>query len=178
MARLDTTGRWGRTAQVGAVSYTMELPRGIYPELQYVYDLELPEVGPGTCDASPPSSARALTSARAALNPPAGVGTDIHPDAAGRGGGRLLSVDGGGGLSALLSGVRTTTCAPHPSCPWQRCERARPQTIEHMQRREFKPNCALVLIDFFVRWGLLDPATEPDFVALVQGCHATHPFAR
>ena len=34
--------------QVGAVSYTIELPRGIYPETQYVFDLELPEVRSGS----------------------------------------------------------------------------------------------------------------------------------
>jgi hypothetical protein len=52
------------------------------------------------------------------------------------------------------------------------------ETLTQIQRDAFKPNCALVLVDFFLRWGLLDPATEQDYVALAQGCHTPHPFAR
>ncbi len=33
----------------------------------------------------------------------------------------------------------------------------------------FKFNVPLVLIDFFIRHGLLSPDTEPDYVALVRG---------
>ncbi|MCU7809626.1 MAG: DUF4743 domain-containing protein, partial [Candidatus Thiodiazotropha sp. (ex Notomyrtea botanica)] len=35
---------------------------------------------------------------------------------------------------------------------------------------EFKLNCNLVLIDFFIRHGILDPET-PDYLDLVQGLH-------
>jgi len=35
---------------------------------------------------------------------------------------------------------------------------------------EFKPNCALVAIDFLVRHGWLDPG-EPDYLELVNGLH-------
>ena len=38
---------------------------------------------------------------------------------------------------------------------------------------EFKPNCAVVLIDFFVRRGLLGPEDEPDYAAIVSGLRAT-----
>lgn len=30
-------------------------------------------------------------------------------------------------------------------------------------RGEFKPNCALVMVDFFVRWGVLDEENEKDY---------------
>jgi hypothetical protein len=33
---------------------------------------------------------------------------------------------------------------------------------------EFKPNCALVAIDFLVRHGYIDPG-EPDYLAIVAG---------
>ncbi|MGE0153436.1 MAG: DUF4743 domain-containing protein [Reyranellaceae bacterium] len=36
---------------------------------------------------------------------------------------------------------------------------------------DFKFNCNLVLIDFFIRHGLLDPA-DPDYVAVAAGLHA------
>lgn len=48
--------------------------------------------------------------------------------------------------------------------------------MERIRRGEFKPNCALVLVDFFIRWGIVNPETEPDYVALVQACHTAHPF--
>ena len=34
---------------------------------------------------------------------------------------------------------------------------------------EFKFNCSLALIDFFIRHGLLRPDSEPDYAALVDG---------
>ena len=37
---------------------------------------------------------------------------------------------------------------------------------------EFKFNCNLVVIDFLIRHGLLDPDTEPDYSALVHGLRA------
>jgi len=49
--------------------------------------------------------------------------------------------------------------------------------MAHMRAGAFKPNCGLVLIDFFLRHGLITADTEPDYVELVQGCHARHPFA-
>ena len=52
-----------------------------------------------------------------------------------------------------------------------------PQTLAQLRQRAFKPNCALVLVDFFIRRGIVRPETEPDYVALLQGCHAAHPFA-
>jgi hypothetical protein len=40
------------------------------------------------------------------------------------------------------------------------------ETVE--RTREFKFNCNLVLIDFFVRHGLIGPE-HPDYLAIVEG---------
>ncbi|KAK6073060.1 NUDIX domain-containing protein [Seiridium cupressi] len=47
---------------------------------------------------------------------------------------------------------------------------------EAMARGEFKPNCALVLLDFFIRRGILTKENEPDFDELVRGMHRKTPF--
>lgn len=36
---------------------------------------------------------------------------------------------------------------------------------------EFKPNCAMVLIDFFIRHGILTPENEPDFLEITARLH-------
>jgi len=46
--------------------------------------------------------------------------------------------------------------------------------IEDVSRRvrdgfDFKFNCNLVVIDFLIRHGVLDPDTEPDYAALCEG---------
>lgn len=41
---------------------------------------------------------------------------------------------------------------------------------------EFKPNCALVLIDFFIRHGILTAENEPDYVEIVSRIHRKLPF--
>lgn len=40
-----------------------------------------------------------------------------------------------------------------------------------LARGEFKPNCAFVLIDFFVRHGILTAETEPDYHEIVTRLH-------
>ncbi|XP_057312727.1 uncharacterized protein LOC130654201 isoform X2 [Hydractinia symbiolongicarpus] len=35
---------------------------------------------------------------------------------------------------------------------------------------EFKPNCALVLLDFFIRHGAIDPDKEPNYMEFAQSC--------
>ena len=42
---------------------------------------------------------------------------------------------------------------------------------EAIGRGEFKPNCALVLLDFFVRHGLVDGESEEDYVEIVSRLH-------
>lgn len=41
---------------------------------------------------------------------------------------------------------------------------------------EFKPNSALVLLDFFIRHGFVDPDTEPNYVSFTQGCRQKLPY--
>ncbi|GAM90124.1 hypothetical protein ANO11243_081640 [Dothideomycetidae sp. 11243] len=47
---------------------------------------------------------------------------------------------------------------------------------EAMRDGQFKPNCALVLIDFFVRHGLLTPENEKDYVEIVSRLHRVLEF--
>ncbi len=41
----------------------------------------------------------------------------------------------------------------------------------HMAKGEFKPNCALVLLDFFIRRGILTKENEPDFEEIKRRLH-------
>lgn len=43
-------------------------------------------------------------------------------------------------------------------------------------RGQFKPNCALVLLDFFVRHGILTAENEPDYREIVSRMHRRLPF--
>ncbi|PSN61834.1 thiamine pyrophosphokinase [Corynespora cassiicola Philippines] len=45
------------------------------------------------------------------------------------------------------------------------------QVKEAMARGEFKPNCALVVLDFFVRHGILTSENEKDFIEIVSRLH-------
>lgn len=40
-----------------------------------------------------------------------------------------------------------------------------------MARGEFKPNCALVMLDFFIRHGVLTSENEKDYIEIVSRCH-------
>jgi 8-oxo-dGTP pyrophosphatase MutT (NUDIX family) len=42
---------------------------------------------------------------------------------------------------------------------------------EAMALGRFKPNCAHLLVDFFVRHGILTPENEPDYIEIVSRCH-------
>jgi 8-oxo-dGTP pyrophosphatase MutT (NUDIX family) len=46
-----------------------------------------------------------------------------------------------------------------------------PQIQAALSRGEFKPNCALVFLDFFVRKGILTKENEPDFDEIVRRMH-------
>lgn len=46
-----------------------------------------------------------------------------------------------------------------------------PEVQAALARGEFKPNCANIMIDFFVRHGLLTPENEPDFLPIVARLH-------
>ncbi|KAH8890146.1 putative thiamine pyrophosphokinase [Thozetella sp. PMI_491] len=45
-----------------------------------------------------------------------------------------------------------------------------------MLRGEFKPSCATVMVDFFVRHNLITPENEPDYVDIVMRLHRKLPF--
>lgn len=47
---------------------------------------------------------------------------------------------------------------------------------EDMALGLFKPNCAVVLLDFFIRHGILTRDNEPDFDEIVRRVHRTLPF--
>ncbi len=45
-----------------------------------------------------------------------------------------------------------------------------------MRGGQFKPSCATVMVDFFVRHGLITPENEPDYVEIVSRLHRKLPF--
>lgn len=45
------------------------------------------------------------------------------------------------------------------------------ETKQALANGEFKPNCAMVLIDFFVRHGIITPENEPDFLEITARLH-------
>jgi 8-oxo-dGTP pyrophosphatase MutT (NUDIX family) len=47
---------------------------------------------------------------------------------------------------------------------------------ESMKNAEFKPSCATVMIDFFVRHGLITAENEKDYVEIVSRLHRKLPF--
>ncbi|CAG7941540.1 unnamed protein product [Penicillium salamii] len=60
-----------------------------------------------------------------------------------------------------------------------------PEIREALANGEFKPNCATIMIDFFIRHGILTAENEPDFLSIIAGLHrrleyptASHFFKR
>lgn len=45
-----------------------------------------------------------------------------------------------------------------------------------MAEGQFKPNCAMVLLDFFVRHAILTPDNEADYAEIVSRLHRKLPF--
>jgi hypothetical protein len=92
----------------GAVSYFSELPRGLSPEIQFVFDLQLPH--------------------------------DFVPKA----------MDGEVGAFYHL-------------------------TVEEVMKKivtpEYKPNCAMVLLDFFMRKGIISPDNQKKYLEILVGMH-------
>lgn len=46
-----------------------------------------------------------------------------------------------------------------------------------LRMSEFKPNCALVIIDFLIRHGQVTPENEPNYLEIVSRLHRKMPFA-
>lgn len=97
---------------VGAVSYCYEDERGIFPEVEFVYDLEVP----------------------ANFEPSIGDGE-----------------------------VEEFFCWPIN------------KVKERIASGEFKPNCAIIILDFLIRHGVIKPDKEPNFVNFVTGIHKSLP---
>ncbi|KKK13329.1 hypothetical protein ARAM_001996 [Aspergillus rambellii] len=45
------------------------------------------------------------------------------------------------------------------------------ETKKALANGEFKPNCAVVLIDFFIRHGIITPENEKDFLEIITKIH-------
>ncbi|KAJ5980585.1 thiamine pyrophosphokinase-related protein [Penicillium waksmanii] len=45
------------------------------------------------------------------------------------------------------------------------------ETQDALSRGEFKPNCAIILVDFFIRHGILTAENEPDYLDIVARLH-------
>jgi len=101
----------------GMISYYSELPRGLSPEIQFVFDLELPhDFAPKAVDGE--------------------VGAFYH-----------LTVEEVGAFYHLTV----------------------EEVMQKMLTPEYKPNCALVLLDFFARRGIIRPDTHPHYLDIMVG---------
>ncbi|XP_072025538.1 uncharacterized protein [Amphiura filiformis] len=93
---------------VGSISYFYEDDRGLFPETQFLFDLELPpDFIPQVCD---------------------GEASEFY----------LYTVE---------------------------------EVKEKIASTEFKPNCALVVLDFLIRHGYISPDKEPYFLLFLEGMH-------
>ncbi|KIO20882.1 hypothetical protein M407DRAFT_132596 [Tulasnella calospora MUT 4182] len=52
------------------------------------------------------------------------------------------------------------------------------EVIQHMRSEEFKPNCAVVLLDFLIRHGHITPENEPNYIEILTRIHARFGFER
>ncbi|KAI1382360.1 NUDIX hydrolase domain-like protein [Hypoxylon crocopeplum] len=54
------------------------------------------------------------------------------------------------------------------------------QTVDQVQKElaegQFKPNCALILVDFFIRRNIISPENEPNYSEIKQRLHRKLPF--
>ncbi|CCD27191.1 uncharacterized protein NDAI_0J02990 [Naumovozyma dairenensis CBS 421] len=50
------------------------------------------------------------------------------------------------------------------------------EVIEALQNGEFKPNCALVMVDFLIRHGYITTENEPNYLEIVNKMHRALPF--
>ncbi|KAG5643527.1 hypothetical protein DXG03_000719 [Asterophora parasitica] len=52
------------------------------------------------------------------------------------------------------------------------------EVIQKMRAGMFKPNCALVIVDLFIRLGYITPENEPDYMRIVTRLHGTFDLER
>ncbi|CAK7903194.1 hypothetical protein CAAN1_07S06282 [[Candida] anglica] len=50
------------------------------------------------------------------------------------------------------------------------------EVLERIQNNEFKPNCALITIDFLIRHGYITPEDDENYLEIVSRCHRRIPF--
>ncbi|VVT55150.1 uncharacterized protein SAPINGB_P004452 [Magnusiomyces paraingens] len=50
------------------------------------------------------------------------------------------------------------------------------ELLREMRAGNFKPNTALVMIDFFIRHAIIDPEQEPDYLEITSRIHRRFPF--
>ncbi|KAJ1738008.1 hypothetical protein LPJ78_005846 [Coemansia sp. RSA 989] len=48
--------------------------------------------------------------------------------------------------------------------------------LVHLKNDDFKPNCAVCVIDFLIRHGFITPENEPDFLRIIDNIHRPLPF--
>ncbi|EJS43104.1 YJR142W [Saccharomyces arboricola H-6] len=50
------------------------------------------------------------------------------------------------------------------------------ETIDALKKKKFKPNCAVVTVDFLIRHGYITPENEPNYLELMVRMHRRLPF--
>ncbi|CCH58844.1 hypothetical protein TBLA_0A10660 [Henningerozyma blattae CBS 6284] len=50
------------------------------------------------------------------------------------------------------------------------------QVVESLKKLEFKPNCGLIMVEFLIRHGYINPDNEPNFLTIQNKIHRTLPF--
>ncbi|KAG9050607.1 hypothetical protein FS837_004132 [Tulasnella sp. UAMH 9824] len=52
------------------------------------------------------------------------------------------------------------------------------EVMQRMRSEEFKPNCAVVMLDFLIRHGHITPENEPNYIEILTRMHMTFGFKR
>ncbi|SCU80622.1 LANO_0B00716g1_1 [Lachancea nothofagi CBS 11611] len=50
------------------------------------------------------------------------------------------------------------------------------ETINALKNKEFKPNCALIMLEFFIRHGYINSENEPNYLDIITRIHRKLPF--
>lgn len=50
------------------------------------------------------------------------------------------------------------------------------EVITALQKKEFKPNCAVIMVDFLIRYGFITTENEPNYLEITNKIHRTLPF--
>ncbi|CAG8468218.1 25145_t:CDS:2 [Gigaspora rosea] len=82
-----------------------------------------------------------------------------------------------GGITYMLSASETVVkeAMEEASLPAEIAEKAVP-VKNHILADEFKPNCALVIIDFMIRHSIIKPENEPSYLEILSRLHRRFEF--